>query len=184
MEFTLHYRGDLKANRGAKDKQKLRRHFHSQLSILWDQMPLNEMHRFLDKVPKKGEVSIIKSVNGYDFAPLINEKLNLIAELSIIMLRPEPPGSIITQSGDIDNRLKTLFDSLKVPAESTAIPKGDSPKNDEHPFFCLLEDDNLISSVSVKTDRLLYKCESSLEVELLIHVKTKTTRSSWDNLAF
>lgn len=181
MEFTLHYRGELKAKRGPKDKQLLRRHFHQQLAILWQQVPLKEQQKLLEKNPEKGEVSIIRAVNQFDFAPLINEQLNLIAELKIIMLRPEPPGSIITQAGDIDNRLKTLFDALKVPKEATAIPSDDKPLEGETPFFCLLEDDNLITKVSVETDRLLYPNQSSSEVELLIHVTTKATRSSWAN---
>ena len=184
MEFTLHYRGDLKPNRGPKDKQSLRRHFHAQLAVLWQQIPLNEKKKLLDKEPAKGEVSIIKSVNGFDFAPLVNEKLNLIAELKITLLRPEPPGSIITQAGDIDNRLKTLFDALKVPTEPSAIPSDEAPKEGETPFYCLLEDDNLITKVSVETDRLLYKCRSSSEVEMLIHVTTKATKLSWANMGF
>ena len=98
------------------------------------------------------------------------------------MLRPEPPGSIITQGGDIDNRLKTLFDALKVPKESLAIPPEDKPKDVETPFFCLLEDDNLITKVSVVTDRLLEKCQSASAVEMLIQVTTKTTRQSWGNM--
>ncbi|MBI2880770.1 MAG: hypothetical protein HYY21_04230 [Candidatus Tectomicrobia bacterium] len=182
MEFTLHYRGDLKANRGPKDKQLLRRHFHAQLAILWKQVPLNERRKLLEKRPAKGHVSIIQAVNGFDFAPLINEQLNLIAELKITLLRPESPGSIITQAGDIDNRLKTLFDALKVPKEASAIPSDDKPQEGEDPFFCLLEDDNLITKVSVETDRLLYPCESSSEVEMLIHVTTKATRSTWANI--
>ena len=110
---------------GPKDKQLLRRHFHSQLAILWQQIPLNERRKLLEKKPGQGETSIIRVVNGFDFAPLINEQLNLIAELKITLLRPEPPGSIITQAGDIDNRLKTLFDALEVPNEPTAIPLED-----------------------------------------------------------
>lgn len=182
MEFTLHYRGDLKANRGSKDKQLLRRHFHAQLKILWQQNPLNEYQKLLEKEPKDGEVSVVRKVKSFDFAPLINEQLNLIAELKIMLLRPEPPGSIITQSGDIDNRLKTLFDALKVPKEDSAIPAGDKPQEGEAPFFCLMEDDNLITKVSVETDRLLYPCQGSSEVVLLIHVTTKVTRSSWANM--
>jgi hypothetical protein len=182
MEFTLHYHGDLKANRGPRDKQLLRRHFHSQLAILWRQVPLNERQELLEKEPGKGKISIIRVVNGFDFAPLVNEQLNLIAELKITLLRPEPPGSIITQAGDIDNRLKTLFDALKVPKEATAIPREDKPSSGETPFFCLLEDDNLITKVSVETDRLLNPCQSSSEVEMLIHVTTKTTRASWANM--
>ena len=181
MEFTLYYRGELKANRGPKDKQALRRIFHEQLKILWDQIPLNERHELIAQPQKENKSNIILPVNGFRFAPLVTEKLNLIAELSITMLRPEEPGSIITQSGDIDNRLKTLFDALKVPTEPTAIPKDDKPNEDEEPFFCLLEDDNLITKVSVSTDRLLDEVNNSSEVVLLIHVQTKSTRSTYAN---
>lgn len=97
------------------------------------------------------------------------------------MLRPEPPGSIITQAGDIDNRLKTLFDALKVPKEASALPPNDDPQEGETSFFCLLEDDNLITKVSVGTDRLLDPCQSSSEVVMLIHVTTKATRASYAN---
>jgi len=43
---------------------------------------------------------------------------------------------------------------------------------DEDPFFCLLEDDNLITSVSVTTDRLLIPQDSDEkphDVHLIIH---------------
>ena len=184
MEFTLYYRGELKVNGKPKAKQELRRHFHSQLKNLWSQMPLNEMNSFLDLNPEQGKISIIKTIGNFNFAPLVTEKLNLIAELKITMLRPESPGSIITQSGDIDNRLKTLFDALKIPKEPTAIPNNDNPSESENPFFCLLEDDSLITKVQVDTDRLLEECQNKSEVVLLIHVTTKTTRSSWDNIGF
>jgi hypothetical protein len=47
--------------------------------------------------------------------------------LKITLLRPEEPGAIILQSGDIDNRLKTLFDALSVPAQPNQLPKNDAP---------------------------------------------------------
>lgn len=181
MEFTLYYRGELKANRGSKDKQTLRRQFHVQLKNLWQQLPLSEMHNFLDNTPGSS-TSIIKAKRNFNFVPLVNENLNMVAELKITMLRPEPPGSIITQGGDIDNRLKTLFDALKMPSEPTAIPQDDIPSEDENPFFCLLEDDNLITKVQVETDRLLEPYQSLSEVVLLIHVTTKVTRTSYNNI--
>lgn len=181
MEFTLHYRGDLKANRGAADKHALRRHFHSQLAILWEQEPLKHMGDLLGQGKAVEGSSIIRNINGFDFAPLVNEKLHLIAELSITMLRPEPPGSIITQAGDIDNRLKTLFDALKMPKEPTALPRDAVPGEGETPFFCLLEDDNLITRVSVSTDRLLYRVRPS-EVEMMVHVDTKAIVATWSNI--
>ena len=182
MEFTLYYRGELKANGRPKEKQELRRFFHVQLKRLWQQIPLNEYHEMLEKEPANGSIGIIQSINGFNFAPLVSEGLNLIAELRITLLRPEPPGSIITQAGDIDNRLKTLFDALKVPAEPTAIPSDDHPEEGEEPFYCLLEDDNLITKVQVETDRLLDECKTTSEVVLLIHVTTKATRPSWANM--
>lgn len=183
MEFTLHYRGDLKGNGTPRDKQSLRRHFHNQLKLLWQQPPLNDLHQFIDEA-QESDVSIIKSKHGFKFVPLVCEKLNLVAELKITTHRPEPPGSIITQAGDIDNRLKTLFDALKMPSEPTSLPKDDCPQDGESLFFCLLEDDNLITKVNVETDRLLEGVEKASEVVLLIHITTKVTRTTYDNLSF
>jgi hypothetical protein len=61
----------------------------------------------------------------------------------------------VTQGGDVDNRIKTLLDALKVPNDPSALPDGISLTEDEDPLFCLFEDDNLITSLAIKTDRLL-----------------------------
>ncbi len=50
------------------------------------------------------------------------------------------------------------------------------PKEGESPFFCLLEDDNLITSVTVKTDRRLEASVTKNEVVLLLFVKTRATK--------
>jgi hypothetical protein len=99
----------------------------------------------------------------------------LICELRIFLLKPEAPGSLVTQAGDIDNRLKTLFDALRVPTENE-IPKDAKPEPDEDPFFCLLEDDSLIAKIEVDSDRLLRKTQKSTDVHLDIRVVTKPTR--------
>jgi len=174
MEFTLYYRGPLKANRGVKEKQELRRHFHSQIKLLWNQKPLKGFQkRLLDQSVEDKSLNIIKEIAGFRFAPLVAEKVSLVAELDITLLRPEPPGSIILHSGDIDNRLKTLLDALKVPDSPDALPSGETPSEDENPFFCLLEDDSLITRISVSTDRLLEPTSSPSEAVILIHVITK-----------
>ncbi len=82
----------------------------------------------------------------------------------------------------IDNRLKTLLDSLRAPKELQELPKDDSPKNDEDPYFCLLEDDNLITKLSVVTDRLLEPYENSSEVQLMIPVTIKPTKLTYRNM--
>jgi len=176
MEFRLTYEGPLKAATGVDEKHKLRLSFHDQLRILWKQIPLRDRTDLLNNPPKKGNTSIIMEVDGFNFAPLVCERLSLICELSIILLRPEAPGSVITQGGDIDNRLKTLFDSLRMPKNLNEIPSGISPSDVDNPFFCLLEDDNLITKVSVSTDRLLRKDSQQNDVLLVIHVVTKRVR--------
>ena len=56
---------------------------------------------------------------------------------------------------------------------NTVAELGGIPlEQDEDPFFCLLEDDNLITSVSVTTDRLLIPQDSNEklhDVHLIIH---------------
>ena len=73
--------------------------------------------------------------------------------------------------GDIDNRLKTFFDCLTIP-KANQIPKGDSPKVDEMPFYCLLQDDKLITNISVSVHQLLKPCSKGF-VCLLVHVQIK-----------
>lgn len=188
MEFTLYYRGDLKANRGPKDKHQLRQHFQKQLSELWHQAPLSELHEDLLEPDKKESAlapggSLIHSMGDFQFAPLVCSFLSMVASLRITLLRPEPPGRIITQAGDIDNRLKTLLDGLTMPPHPEALPKGAKPSDDEEPFFCLLEDDNLIAGLSVNSERLLEPDARPSEVVLLVHVQTRPVGVTWQNIA-
>jgi hypothetical protein len=111
-------------------------------------------------------------------------KLQLVARLSIVMLRPEPPGSIITAGSDIDNRLKTLFDALRMPKVTSEIPNGGAPQPSEDPFFCLLEDDNLIVKVSLDTDWWLDPDARLTNVHPLLHVTTKALVATYANTDF
>ena len=163
----------MKANGGPAEKHTLREWFHGQLKELWKQLPLSQYHRLLKLNPDEHDLSIVRPLHGFNFAPLISAKAAFVAELRIFMLRPEPPGSIVTQGGDIDNRLKTLLDALKVPAEANALPKGAAPIPGETYFFCLLDDDNLITRLDVDTDRPLEPGIPASEVVLTIHVTTK-----------
>ncbi len=182
MKFTLHYRGPLKTNGRPKDKQKLRRHFHSQLKDLWCRPPLRDQREWLDK---DYELNVLKEVDGWTFASIINAKHHLIATLNVTLLRPEDPGNIVTQGGDIDNRLKTLLDALTIPHRPQQIPKDDSPQETEVPFHCLLEDDSLVTGLTVTVDRLLGRDDDSdddsSEVLMLIGVEVSVTRPTLEN---
>jgi hypothetical protein len=176
MHFTLSYTGELKAKRDTDNKHAVRRSFHSQLKVLWQQIPLVDFKEWYEGNPgKQIDVNLNRKVGNFRFVPLISPDLHLVCELKISMLRPEPPGSLITQGGDIDNRIKTLFDSLRVPKNESELPKGIKPSPDEDPFFCLLEDDNLVTGVSVRTDRYLVPAGSH-EVHLDIIVETRLTK--------
>jgi len=120
--------------------------------------------------------------NGpYLFAPLVSQVhgWNAIAELDILFLRPSEPGALIGHGGDLDNRIKTLLDALRMP-NAEEIPNGAQPSQDEWPFYCLLQDDALVTALSVTTDRLLAPKPTS-DVELIIRVSVKITRRSFKN---
>jgi hypothetical protein len=110
---------------------------------------------------------------GYRFWPLVTEEYCVKCSLDILFLRPEEPGMLI-RSGDIDARIKTIFDALRIP-KNLDEAGGSGPQADETPFFCLLEDDKLISEIKVTTDTLLL-LPREREIKpndalLVIHVK-------------
>jgi hypothetical protein len=75
--------------------------------------------------------------------------------LGDLFLRRDIPGSAI-QAGDIDNRIKTLIDALRPPrSQNELVGEDATPRSDEDPFICLLEDDRQVSHLSVETDTLL-----------------------------
>ena len=176
MEFRLIYQGPLKSNGSKEHKHQIRRALHPQLKELWNQPPLNDYREYLQPGPEKDSTSVIETVGNFQFAPLVTSRLNLIAELNIVLLRPGEPGRIVTTSGDIDNRLKTLFDALRCPENEQEIPKNEKPRDDETPFYCLMQNDALITSISVASDRLLLRDDDTSHVILLIHIRVKDTR--------
>ena len=184
MRFTLTYTGELRANGSVKHKHSLRRHFHSQLKMLWQQEPLSLCHEWFTLAGDDKSIDLNRRVPPFRFVPLISPSIRFVCELRIFLLRPEPPGAIVTRGGDIDNRLKTLFDALRIPKNAGELPSGVTPDLDEDPFFCLLEDDALITRISVDTDRLLTSSRSSAEVHMDIQVVTRPTQVILATLGF
>jgi len=185
MDFMLVYRGPLKANGSVQEKQDLRRIFHPQLRELWEIPPISTSPKkpsWLSTNPPQGTISIIEPIGSFRFAPLISSRIFLVAELNITLLRPENAGSIVTQGGDIDNRIKTLLDSLRMPRHSNEIPSNDSPQYHEDPFFCLLQDDSLITKLAISTYRLLEPSKDPSFVSLFIHVQSKATQLVFANM--
>jgi len=176
----------LKANGSPKDKQCIRRVMHAQLKELMKASHMNKggppdeivTYDYVER-----GLCCERNVGAFKFAGLVNEKMHLVAELSILLLRPEASGVIVTRGGDIDNRLKTLLDSLRIPQKND-LPKNDSPKDGETPFYCLLEDDKLITRLDIVSERLLEPGSEPPDVNLMIRVQTKPTQITCDNIRF
>jgi hypothetical protein len=196
VEFRLTYEGLLpsagNSNKQVQHKHHMRKVFHKQLRRLWDITP--SLDNMLDIPASPVEVNRINWVKrremlpqrfkcgNFDLLPLVTEDLGLLCSLDILFLRPDKPGLLI-RSGDIDNRLKTLFDSLRNPGPDAIEVAGCEPTEDEKPLYCLLQDDRLITRVSVETDTLLQptspdRAAEPNDVRLIITVKLKPTDSS------
>jgi len=200
VEFRLIYRGSLPPEKWsytdqyarAEDKHKLRKHFHPQLRELWKQHPdLRRMAKQQFNVEGTGLARRIVPVVqgqvgktwleyiadswprlGTRFVPLVSQQGEFTCSLDILFLRRGHPGDLIDSHGDIDSRIKVLLDGLRMPEQVQEL--GGLPiEADENPFYCLLSDDRLVTSITVTTDRLLPPLETEdriNDVVLIIHV--------------
>ncbi|HVP49201.1 MAG TPA: hypothetical protein VMT32_21560 [Bryobacteraceae bacterium] len=179
MEFRLLYKGSLPSNARPTVKHEIRKQFHKQLVQYWKEHPHLKMLMGSGNVfgaqfgdPENAVTKLGKKFNraSHDFIPLVREQEETYCTLDILFLRRDTPGRIITSGGDLDNRLKTLFDALKVPEGTSGLPAA--PEPGFNPIFCLLEDDKQITSLHVTTDRLLTPTEEQEQshVFLVIHV--------------
>lgn len=175
MHFTLVYDGELKASGGRKHKHEIRRSVHRQLVELWRETPYESLRNPGDE--------LCRAIGAWRFFPLASSLRNEVVELGVLMLRPgQEAGHLIAQGGDIDNRLKTLFDSLRMPQDVAELPGRAGPEEGENPFYCLLEDDSLITSVTVSTDRLLEPTASQADVKLIIQVEIRSLQRIGGNM--
>lgn len=180
MRFSLTYSGVLPAAGTPRDKERIRQVLHPQLRELWTHDPLSIHPQYLQP-QEPNQISVLAEVDGHAFAPLVTSKLHLLANLDILLLRPERPGGIVTSGGDIDNKLKTLFDAFGVPTAQQLAQSGASPSSLADPTFTLLEDDRLIARVNVDTDRLL-AAPAPDHVELTIRVSLRARKLIYGNM--
>jgi len=197
MDFVLRYRGPLPSNGGPLDKHRIWTAVHPQLETLCGQTPqLQEAQS--DTLPegvlRGSEVKVprplkalffVVRLGGFRFVPIIHRPHELACSLDVIFLRREKPGSIV-HGGDLDNRLKTLFDALRMPHDPSEL-SGVTPRTADERMYCLLQDDSLITRVSVATHQLLEPLasgEDAAGVDLVMHVVVQSTYPMWGNLGF
>jgi hypothetical protein len=203
MEFRLTYAGPLHATqrdplegkppKHTENRYAIRQVFHGQLKKLWETIPNRQKkadayiydHSVKEPLMSVESLAERHALYGFNFVPLVTEELDLICDLEILFLRPDRPGGVVW-TGDIDNRLKTLLDAMRIPeaGEDYAARK---PTEDQKPFFCLLEDDKLITKVAVETDRLLEPIgtgENAADSRLVITVRLRPFEITPFNLHF
>jgi hypothetical protein len=213
MEFRLVYDGSLKAtttsNPRVGEKHAVRKQLHKQLSVLYDNHPTLKSMRYYVYPEQEQTTKIMRQygkdlqmpdrgksitdtfarqftrANGFKFVPLVNKQYDLICGLDILFLRRENPGDLLLKGGDIDNRIKTLFDALRIP-DGPELPADALPEADETPMFCLLENDSLVTDLKITTDRLLRPLregEHQNNVLLIMSVNVKASQVNGRNLA-
>lgn len=195
MEVTLVYRGTLPASQGddkhTDAKQRIRKCFSEQLRNLWEVDPHLRIvvgeQRFAEAILEKRRLQPLKLDRAYAFARVLvcgyrtlaiaNTFNGIVCHLHVALFRREDPGAVV-HGGDLDNRLKTLLDALRMPQAESEVPGNMWGKNEEM-LYCLLEDDSLISRLSIETRRLRTPAaagEGTDYAELVVDVTFKVLR--------
>ena len=195
MMFRLKYDGvllpDNQRGVSTKDnKHAIRKCIHKQIAPLWDLNPALKSLKDSKHYSGPNESRMFDwlaenySRCGFRFIPLVHQHWKLLCDIDILFLRRDDPGKLI-KSGDIDNRIKTLFDALRIPQQCSELPDDLEPKQDEDPFYCLLEDDSLITGFRVTTDRLLTpETNRNDDVSLLMTIKVMPSQIGIGTVAF
>lgn len=211
MRFTLVYEGPLSSqpadtgsrdrpDRRAEEKHSIRRQLHRQLRDLWQSrtylqrdlaqwlsIPRMDRLRWQQERQDRHEANLVCGfqMGAFMFVPLVTKYHFLLCDLDILFLRAEPAGTLFTSkgAGDLDNRLKVLFDALRRPERPVELPPAAAPSDTEDPFFCLLEDDRLVTSVRLESEQLFDTAAvAQNHVKLIIRVTLKTEHLSLTNL--
>ncbi|SEP14913.1 hypothetical protein SAMN02990966_04116 [Rhodospirillales bacterium URHD0017] len=174
LKATQGQPGPMHTDKRAAHKHDIRREFHRQLKELWTTNRFLSSHEMSpaalqgtmrrpsdpqvwgdDPHTYRPMVDIVAEayrMNGCRFVPLVRKEISLSCSLRILFLRRDFPASVLN-AGDIDNRLKTLIDALRMPSSPAEMPIG--PQAGEDPFFVLLDDDRQITHVEAETDAAL-----------------------------
>ncbi|CAN5369253.1 hypothetical protein BH10PSE10_BH10PSE10_08180 [soil metagenome] len=192
----------------AGHKQELRKVFHRQLKHLWSTNKFLSEHKVHPagravspaempqlashlgggpdtRIQMSDTIAQNYARNGYKFVPLVREEVSLLCSLNILFLRHDFRRGVLS-AGDLDNRIKTLIDGLRMPMNASELRGNEIPANDECPFFCLLADDNLVTALAVESDALLDVPPSNdpSYVRLVISVNLKPHNVTMENLSF
>ncbi len=195
----------------AEHKHEIRKQIHSQLVNLWANHPVLSgvkictncgVNHALNVIEDNGPLHVALSLTdyilrhpatveakdrlgnaNYAFCPIVSSALGLQCAVDILLLREDAVAGVY-KSGDLDNRIKTLIDGLTMPRTSDQIPANSIPGAGETPFYTLLADDNIISSLKVETDTRHKKEGDDSFVTAIITVDVRPINPNFVNLSF
>ena len=184
MQFRLLFEGAIPPRQQSSlaEIHKIRSALAPQMEALWSFPPLAvELWKWLKHPePTHPDYALLEQRGSAVFAPLISKRNDLQCELDITFLRQQAAGQLIGDGGDIDNRVKTLLDALWVPPPAQANFFSDTGPS--RPIFCVLQDDSLVTKLSVETDRLLRPSNSKHDLVAVIQVAVKAARVTYGTL--
>jgi len=192
LEFRLLYQGELPPSgnkRHPAQKHAIRRVFHPQLRRLWGVKPNLRQWTFqwFHKASLEAASAIAEQFSkpedqeklvqarlrlgietmgkyyakaGYELAPLVIPEFALQCSIDILLLRPGER-VVLDEQGDLDGQVRTIVDALRMP-DNPGETGNATPTDDEHPLFCLLQNDKLISEIKVTADELLQLPEQAI----------------------
>lgn len=175
MEFSLIYQGDLPPNGDATVKWRLRKQFDAQMRRLWAAPPLKDNAKYIDQNYLPSECYLGRKVGDIEFVSPISEKISTHADLTIQILSAGQGQKLTLTGGDIDNRVKTLLDSLQAPQSRQEIP-SDCDVPDDGRIYSVLDDDKLVNSLTVRIGRLLTVDDYSRTALAVVDVRVKASR--------
>jgi len=160
MRFVLSYDGPLPSTGNSYGKKwiaklphiwKIRNAIHPQIEQVFKTHPAFTSTNTNRSRAAWGILNQPISVGAAQFYAIARSKLHLKCELDVDILVNHDLASIVNNAGDLDNRIKTLLDALRVPAAPQEI-QGHMPTNIVD-YCCLLENDILISALRIETFR-------------------------------
>jgi hypothetical protein len=173
MNFRLRYDGLLPTanskNPRCKEKNQIRWALNRQLITLFTEA---DFSRLAKRLEEQGESIDFpkRRFKGFGFLAIVSSGHAVACKLSIHIERRDMVGGILNPEGDLDNRMKTLLDALRLPQnENEVMPPDDSTQKN---CFCLLEDDSLITGLNIQTSTSLEELPKG-HVRLSIDVEVK-----------
>jgi hypothetical protein len=178
MEFVLSYSGAVKSSRDRKITSSIRKSISAQLERLGRDERLKGAFNRLSNVDNTIQGSSFFS--GTRFIPVFGVATLTTVELDITLLNGSDYHSPL-KNGDLDNRLKRVIDGLRCPLTGDEVDEG--TLFDQKRCFCLINDDSILSKISVRAFPNL-SANSESDTVVLINAKVKAFGTTWENSSF